>query len=480
MRKEVACWSVVGCMMVLVTACGSGATNMKPADDAVTGDQNQPADLRDDDGTTADVDLQKDVREMKTRDESDPDLALDVEPDQGLPDAQEDLLEETQTPDVVETSTPEVVEEVDTFQCPAEPPAATQELPCLQWQCEPAAEPQCWDCLFVPQQDGLLCELAGVGVGTCVQGSCVPTSDPAEQGPLTVETVSYTLELSGGFWGTDLPLTIYLPQGTGPYPVVIFHHGFQLKPEDYASYGQHLAQWGIIVVMPEMPGGVLGLGAPNHVELKGYLSAVIDWAIADAGAGTVGTLKGRANGQAIGLAGHSMGGKISVFLATQDSRPRAVFTIDAVDAAGGPVPLSEEDYPSVAPEMMATLAIPSVFLGETTNATCEGFLCQACAPEAENFHQYFLAAPAPSIEIEVVGANHMSFLDDPNCGITCSVCSEGSDDATVTRHLTQTYMTAFFLMHLTNQPAYANWLTGASMQADVDAGLVKTTVKAAQ
>ena len=49
-----------------------------------------------------------------------------------------------------------------------------------------------------------------------------------------------------------------------------------------------------------------------------------------------------------------------------------------------------------------------------------------------------------SVEIDFIGASHMSFLDNPNCGLDCSVCPAGTDDPTTTRILTQGFMVAFF------------------------------------
>ena len=114
-----------------------------------------------------------------------------------------------------------------------------------------------------------------------------------------------------------------------------------------------------------------------------------------------------------------------------------------------------------------------VLLGETTNSQGDGF-APACAPADENFHQYFIHAAAPALEIEVLGANHMSFLDNPNCGFACSACPAGTDDPAKTRSLTRGYMTAFFLVELAQDTAFQSHLTGDGMQDDVDDGLVTT------
>ena len=298
-------------------------------------------------------------------------------------------------------------------------------------------------------------------------------ADPGASGGLTFVKTSSEVQNAG----KSIPLELYLPEGSGPFPVLVFTHGFQLGPDQYASYGEHLASWGYVVVMPALPGGLLGpVGAPSHREQKEHTVALLDWIEANASAAG-GALDGKADATRIGLAGHSMGGKISLLVATEDERPKAVFGVDPVDAAGGPMPGSPADYPSVTPELMDKLAIPLGLLGETTNATCSGFMCQACAPEDDNFHQYYVHATGPAVEIEILGANHMSFLDNPSCGFVCSVCPRGNDDPAQSRLLARRYLTAFFEVFLKEEAVLLSHLNGADMQADVDAGLVKAASK---
>ena len=38
----------------------------------------------------------------------------------------------------------------------------------------------------------------------------------------------------------------------GPYPVVIFAHGYSTNPDAYLSTLQHVASWGMVVVAPEV------------------------------------------------------------------------------------------------------------------------------------------------------------------------------------------------------------------------------------
>jgi predicted dienelactone hydrolase len=357
--------------------------------------------------------------------------------------------------------------------CSASPPAAPSDLDpvCQQWSCTATSAPQCWDCAATPTANGATCTQAGGEAGICMGGSCLPPQDPGNATGVTFTSTTQDVTVASG---TTVPVTIYLPAAAALAPVVVFHHGFQLDPSQYASYGEHLAGWGYVVVMPKMPGGLIG--GPTHRDLADYLEAILDWIEAN-GATAGGPLQGKADATRIALAGHSMGGKVSMLVASEDARPKAVFGVDPVDAAGSPLATDPTQYPSVTPELMGSIHVPFVALGETTNATCSGIMCQACAPEADNFHQYFTNASSPALEIEVKGANHMSFLDDPNCGMTCSVCPTGTDNTAVTRYLTRRAMTAFFNVQLFGIAAYSDYLTGNYMNAEVADGLVAVATR---
>lgn len=297
--------------------------------------------------------------------------------------------------------------------------------------------------------------------------------DPADPGPEAAQRFTADAALDVGGETVTLPVVVHAPDTAGPHPVVVFTHGFQLSPADYESYGEHLATWGYLTVMPELPGGLFD--APTHRELKESLRGLLDWLEAHA-SDPAGPLEGLADPTTLAMAGHSMGGKLSLLVATEDDRPDAVFGVDPVDAGGGPTGGDPVDYPSVTPELMPDITVPLVLLGETVNATAGG-MGQACAPADQNFQQYYEHAVSPALEIEVIGANHMSFLDDPNCGLACSVCPAGTDDPATTRRITQRYLTAFLQVFLRQQPAFRHYLTGPGMDADEAAGLVTTRTK---
>lgn len=300
-------------------------------------------------------------------------------------------------------------------------------------------------------------------------------ADPEAPGALTMGKRTGNVKIDNGWLDTNIELQVFTPEGDGPFPVVVFIHGFQLGPGHYASYGRHLASHGFIGVFPKMPGSLFN--PDTHVEMRDYTKAIMDW-VEDKAETPNAAMRGVADASRIGLAGHSMGGKIAIFTAVSDDRPLGVFGVDPVDAAGGPIPLPENDYPSVTPEKMDKIDVPIAMVGETLNGKSgDGVLDQACAPEDDNFEQYFKHATSPALSIEILDANHMSFLDNPNCGIACSACPKGKDDPAVTRRLTQGYLAAFFKLVLEDDDAYLPYLTGDPVEDDVGAGLVTFETK---
>lgn len=287
-------------------------------------------------------------------------------------------------------------------------------------------------------------------------------------GPYTVRHGTRSLAVTST---RSIALSTFIPNGAPKGPVVLIHTGFQLAGSLYTTYADHLASRGFVVVIVDPPDAIFG--GPTQAELATYLKAVISWVESES---TDGGFAGVADPSFLGLAGHSLGGKISMLVATSDARPRAVFGIDPVDSSGpGGTPTT--DNPSVTPELMGSIHVPIALVGETTNATCSGFACQACAPAAENFAQYATNATSPAVSLEVVGANHMSFLDNPACGFTCSVCSAGTDDPTATRRFTRRSMTAFFDLELRGDTAARDWLAGAPLQPQIADGGVRLVLK---
>lgn len=280
-----------------------------------------------------------------------------------------------------------------------------------------------------------------------------PIGSPGDPGPFAAKFQDKVV--IDTFDGRKVEATLCLPSSDGgatvapgPFPLVIMSPGFQLDRVQYSSGCKHLSTWGFLVVLQTYAGSGL---FPDHGAIAQDISKIIDW---------VGTPKSgladRWDGS-VGTAGHSLGGKLSLLAAALDSRIGAVAGWDPVDS----------NAPSVTPELMGDIQAPLLLLGETLDGT--GWT--ACAPTDQNYHQYFEAAKPPALEITVLGADHMDWVDDQNC-LPCLACKKGAADHAEVKALTRRTTTAFFLAHLQGSPWMEPWLTGSVMQADVTAGRV--------
>jgi predicted dienelactone hydrolase len=270
-------------------------------------------------------------------------------------------------------------------------------------------------------------------------------------GPHAVVSADVSIPASGGAVGA----TVYRPMTGGGYPLVVVSPGFQMPRAQYASYGEHLAGWGFVVIAQDFPSGF----GVSHQALADQTRDVIDWALSAASG-----LAGAIDAARVGACGHSLGGKISLLAAADDARIGAVVGWDPVDA----------NSPSVAPERMADVAGPVAVLGETLNGS-GGFM--PCAPAAENFQQYFTAAAAPALEVTVNGADHMDWVDDPSCGL-CGFCTPaGTIGEDAVHRVTRRVTVAWFGRHLLGDPAMDAYLGGAGLAADLPGGALSTRVK---
>jgi dienelactone hydrolase len=294
--------------------------------------------------------------------------------------------------------------------------------------------------------------------------------DPKLAGKETYDTLPLEIVITPGAFGESIDLTVFLPKTAGPRPTLVFTHGFQLSGENYLSTAKHLASHGFAVVLPNLGGGF----SATHVDHQATIITVLDW-LEEQNTAAGSDLSGRLDFSRLALGGHSMGGKIAFLVSTVDARPKAIVGFDPVDAAGGPVAVDPKDYPSVTPERMIDVKVPFLVVGETTNST-GGLLGQACAPAADNYQQYFDYAESPAIEFTFVGANHFSWLDDPNCFLLCATCDKGSDNPSVTKSLSWRFTVAFLQIVLNGDDSYEGWLVGAATQGAIDDGLVVRAV----
>jgi dienelactone hydrolase len=106
-----------------------------------------------------------------------------------------------------------------------------------------------------------------------------------------------------------LPVHAHAPAEGSALPVVALVHGSHTPPVHYSRYAQALAAEGFVVVAPEQEREVFGDTA--HYPQQAF----VDWALAFAvteGARDGSPVAGRVDGDRLFLAGHSMGGGVTL------------------------------------------------------------------------------------------------------------------------------------------------------------------------
>jgi len=217
------------------------------------------------------------------------------------------------------------------------------------------------------------------------------------------------------------------PRGTGPWPVVIFGHGFLAAPDLYVETLRELASWGFIVVAPRSGGELF----PDHAAFAADLSAVIDWLTAENGrAGS--PFAGAVDLAHIGVSGHSMGGGASLLAAAADPRIQTVANLAAA-----------ETRPS-AIEAAGAITVPTLLIAGELDAI---------APLAQ--HQrpmYDALTGAPSQLRIILGGSHCGFTDpvsdDPLAGLASLVCDTGTIPGESQRALASQLLADWFRLHL--------------------------------
>jgi dienelactone hydrolase len=213
-------------------------------------------------------------------------------------------------------------------------------------------------------------------------------------------------------------------------------------------YAKRLASFGYVACAIDFPSGFTGSDNPKQAAI---IRGGIDWLVEQSASGGS-PLTGLVDASKIGTTGHSLGGKLSLLVATQDDRVGASITLDPVDA-GGPTGCNPPECVDVSEEVDA-LTIPTGFLGETIDAQTSGF--QACAPEADSYATFYAKAPSPSFALTVNGANHVSFIESSGAGF----CNAATADNAEVVALSVAYVTAFYERHLRGLAAYDAYLTG--------------------
>jgi len=268
-----------------------------------------------------------------------------------------------------------------------------------------------------------------------------------------------------------IPAYIYLPSADGqnpaaesaPFPLVLVVHGFSGNREMMIRYGERLATWGYIAVVPSLPyTNPLYLFKMNHVESAKDLLFVLN-AICCEHEQEGSAFHNLVDRTRLAAVGHSMGGKLSTLASWMDGGLRTVFGLDPVDGAG-PITADTPEFPRMTPERVQELQIPTLYCGSERGG--EGMV--PCAPEDLNYHQFWLFSPPPSVEITFIGADHTDFIPD----MPLDPCDLGSADPEIVKALSYEYSIAWLNFQLRGWERFKDDYSGTGIAADQQAGYV--------
>lgn len=113
-----------------------------------------------------------------------------------------------------------------------------------------------------------------------------------------------------------LPVSVWMPAGDGPWPLVVFAHGYDTTPDDYAPLLEAWARAGYVVAAPTFPIGSSAGDGParrdDNWEEPWDISWTINTLLVDP------DLAPHIDAAHIGVAGHSDGGSAVAAMALND------------------------------------------------------------------------------------------------------------------------------------------------------------------
>ena len=120
---------------------------------------------------------------------------------------------------------------------------------------------------------------------------------------------------------TDAPSIIYghalldapIDDSMGPYPLVVFSHGFSLNPEWYSTITEHYASHGFIVLAPEHVEQDWNESALETIDRPRDIKQTLDYAEEVTAPG--GDLAGQIDMENVAVVGHSFGGYTTLAMA---------------------------------------------------------------------------------------------------------------------------------------------------------------------
>jgi dienelactone hydrolase len=192
--------------------------------------------------------------------------------------------------------------------------------------------------------------------------------------------------------GRRLVTVIRYPEAPGPFPLIVFGHGFAVTPAPYSALLGAWARAGYVVAAPVFPlGNADAPGGPNEQDLvnqPGDMSFVITRML-ELGHGRSGFLAGKVDATRIAVSGQSDGGDTAL-AAAYDPRYRDRRIGAAMILSGAEIPyLSPIRFSSPSPPLLATQGTTDTINPPPLTYT------------------FFDAAPPPKYLVKLLGAPHL-------------------------------------------------------------------------
>ena len=274
--------------------------------------------------------------------------------------------------------------------------------------------------------------LVGAVVAVCaVATTCLERdarADYSDPGPLTTTTSALAPD-AGGAPSGDL----VVPDGPGPYPLIVASHGWSAAAEQQLGWAQHFASYGFVVAVPSFPDTIMPNAETDQGIIRGLLAYYGDPA-------TASPAQGKVDRSRVGLEGHSAGG-LATTIASAAVKPRATVLFDPVDAndAGAAA------YATICSPVLGIFANPS-----------------SCNNDSE-WSSFKTTSLGPQILFSVVGSTHCDGENTPRslCGGVCGGAADAQRQLEYAR-----YATAFFLAELTGDGNARAALSQSALAAD--------------
>ncbi len=289
-------------------------------------------------------------------------------------------------------------------------------------------------------------------------------AQPVEAGPYQVARV--LAETVNPGTGKRLKADIYVPDLDGatdprgaPYPALVFARGFLAWPSMYAGNGRHLASWGYVVAIPNLPDEHAEIRTSDGRHLLSCLEALND----DESC----RFFQKIDVARLGVVGHSLGGLTAMMMAARDARIKAAVALDPVRPPGVWWKGSW-DYWVEAPRLTAPLAVIAA-------------PAQRCNLFAGYERLYAAAGSGHKAQYVLVDGSHCDYMDLPASHPYVQACGRmcGRPFSEERVHLVETYTAAWFDYYLKGNPEGHDRILGAGLSGDVQAGRIVADIATA-